>query len=553
MPVKNYGIYLAYPPTVDLRTAGLGRHLAMLLKGAASLEDVRFTIICPSWSREMLRILFDAEQVPEKQYEIISPKGQPYILYCFELWRAFCARARQKLSKRQRITLKIQATIESLWLRLTTRMVSIYGPLSLGVFLGEILIIVPPLLLLGLIVSPFIIFAIGVRAFKMGAGRILSPFTKRWSTLVARLTRILATPQKDGWVLRLYDEMQKAETQRMQQAIDSLTNVKAWYSPTAFWPSFNNIRAPRLMCVPDVVLREFPSGFASLGGDHFLNTFDAIKRSIQGSENFVTYSDSVKWQTLVDEYAVKASNITVIKHAPSDLSLRVRINGFSDTETTTRYYCQTLLRVALQRSTNPHYTATFLNGNVRFLFYASQLRPNKNVMLLLRAYKYLLRERYLGHKLILTGNPSDFPEIGRFVVDHRLESDVIFLPGLSVAELAACYKLADLAVNPSLSEGGCPFTFSEALSVGTPVVMARIPVTEEVLSEPELQRVTLFDPYDWRSCAERIEWAILNRDALLPVQLAVHGRLSERTWVDVTKEYVAALDRISAESESRTE
>jgi len=54
-------------------------------------------------------------------------------------------------------------------------------------------------------------------------------------------------------------------------------------------------------------------------------------------------------------------------------------------------------------------------------------------------------------------------------------------PWLVEFRIAACYKLADLAVNPSLSEGGFPFTFTEALSVGTPVVMARIPVTEEII------------------------------------------------------------------------
>ncbi|MFD2884495.1 glycosyltransferase [Pseudomonas lini] len=69
----------------------------------------------------------------------------------------------------------------------------------------------------------------------------------------------------------------------------------------------------------------------------------------------------------------------------------------------------------------------------------------------------------------------------KFISEHGLQNDVLCLYGLSIQELAACYKLADLAVNPSLSEGGCPFTFTEALSVGTPVVMARIAVTEEIL------------------------------------------------------------------------
>jgi glycosyltransferase involved in cell wall biosynthesis len=124
---------------------------------------------------------------------------------------------------------------------------------------------------------------------------------------------------------------------------------------------------------------------------------------------------------------------------------------------------------------------------------------------------------------------------------------VIFLHGLSVSELAACYKLADLAVNPTLSEGGCPFTFTEALSVGTPVVMSRIPVAEEVLVDSKLQEVTFFDPFDWSDCAKRIEWAVTHRDELLKYQLDVYAMLCKRTWTDVVAEHVKVLDNISSE------
>jgi glycosyltransferase involved in cell wall biosynthesis len=148
--------------------------------------------------------------------------------------------------------------------------------------------------------------------------------------------------------------------------------------------------------------------------------------------------------------------------------------------------------------------------------------------------------------LILTGHPSAIPEIWQFIFDNRLENDVIFLHGLKIEELAACYKLATLAVNPSLSEGGCPFTFTEALSVGTPVVMARIPVTEEVIRNSGVQDATFFDPYDWEDCASRIEWAIKNRAELLSLQLKTYAELCERSWTDVVREHLQVLDDISA-------
>jgi glycosyltransferase involved in cell wall biosynthesis len=119
------------------------------------------------------------------------------------------------------------------------------------------------------------------------------------------------------------------------------------------------------------------------------------------------------------------------------------------------------------------------------------------------------------------------------------------LRSLSDQELAACYRLADLAVNPSLSEGGCPFTLTEALSVGTPVVMSRIRVSEEVVTDRGLQGLMFFDPYSWEDIANKIQWALTNRTVLLSLQLPLYERLAERSWSSVVDEYIVLLDQIS--------
>lgn len=546
MPVRHYGIYLAYPPTVDLRGEGLGRHLAMFLKGAEGLRDIRFTIVCPSWTKKILVSLFESEQVPSAVYKIVAPEGTPYALRVFEAVRRYRGR-----KKRQgwisRIAQRTGQIGERLWEGLTGRAVAVHDAFTFAQFLIEFAGVIIFVVFVACLALPFALLLVFGRAVALLADRLGAVFRRKGRALLARALDVLSAPQQDSWVLRLFEKMQQEEVHRMKAKIDALKDVCAWYCPTAFWPKFHDIDAPRLMCVPDVVLADFPVGFSSVGGDRFLSTFESVELAIRKGEHFVTYSQAVKWNTLVDRYSVAASKITVVPHAPNLLNRHVEISGFPDVEATSRHYCQTLLKGALQRSTNPGYTATFQNGNVKFLFYASQIRPNKNVLMLLRAFEFLLRKRYFGRKLILTGDPWHMPEIGRFVVDHRLENDVIFLHGLSVSELAACYKLADLAVNPTLSEGGCPFTFTEALSVGTPVVMSRIPVAEEVLVDPKLQEVTFFDPFDWSDCAKRIEWAVTHRNELLQQQLDVYSMLCKRTWTDVVAEHVKVLDDISSE------
>src|SRR3569623_1362016 len=102
----------------------------------------------------------------------------------------------------------------------------------------------------------------------------------------------------------------------------------------------------------------------------------------------------------------------------------------------------------------------------------------------------------MPYKLLLTGYLHLSPEVSAFLNRNDLHHEVLCLWGLTEQELAGCYKQATLAVTPSLSEGGMPFTFAEAVSVGTPVVMADIAVTREVMTSKSLRESSLFDPYD---------------------------------------------------------
>jgi glycosyltransferase involved in cell wall biosynthesis len=352
---------------------------------------------------------------------------------------------------------------------------------------------------------------------------------------------------KENWrIARLYRLMLDVESSMLQELIEKRRDVAAWYCPTAFWPRFHEIGAPRLMCVPDVVIAEFPAGFASVGGDRYLESFREVERAIGAGAHFVTYSEDVKWRTLVRRYGIDPVTIRVVPHGANELLHLVQVSGTPDDEAATAALCRNLFTTAVAKAVDNSYATFFKRSSIRFIFYPSQFRPNKNLISLLRAYEYLLRRRFVGHKLVLTGNPSLSPEIGQFIAQHNLENDVLCLYDLSDQELAACYRLADLAVNPSLTEGGLPFTFSEALSLGTPVVMARMPATEEVVTDTVLRDLMLFDPFDWKDIAQHIEWALQHRDELLQVQVPVYEKLSKRTWRHVVDEHIDILAQISA-------
>jgi len=110
--------------------------------------------------------------------------------------------------------------------------------------------------------------------------------------------------------------------------------------------------------------------------------------------------------------------------------------------------------------------------------------------------------------------------------------------------LASFYCLASLAVNPTLFEGGFPFTFTEAYSVGTPSLLSDISMVRERLADRDnetgrlLERM-LFDPMNPLDLAEKIRWAVANRQELFALQRGLFEAFP--TWEEVAQRYSDSL------------
>jgi len=540
--MKKYGIYLAYPPTIDLRGQGLGKHLSEFLKGAQERGDVEFVIACPSWMRQNLERLFEDALLAKGSFEIIAPTKKPSLLRLYEFVTSL-KRTSQKKGKGARFWKLFSLMANKLYVSLIKQFAGTRSLFMMAVLAVPAIALLLVATFVGVIVK-VLLQLWSVRKRVLQVVKKNTPFV---NGVITRASRIGSQPKDSSIATLLYRLMETSEVSMMHRLIHAREDIRAWYSPAAFWPHFNQINAPRLMCVPDVVLASFPVGFSKLGGQRFLENFYQVEQAILTAQYLVTYSEDIKWRTLVERYHVDAQRISIVRHGANKLDSLVVVKGFPDNLAATNVLCRNLFKQALHKSVRLSTHSVFDNSEVKFLFYASQFRPNKNIISLLRAYKYLLTRRYIGHKLVLTGDPYVLPEIAKFIKDNGLESDVLCLKGLTNQELAGCYQAADLVVNPTLSEGGCPFTFTEALSVGTPVVMSRIPVTEEVITNDELQKQMLFDPYDWKDMAAKIEWALKNSDTLLAQQKSLYDQLSMRSWRHVVDEYVEILDRISSD------
>ncbi len=104
----------------------------------------------------------------------------------------------------------------------------------------------------------------------------------------------------------------------------------------------------------------------------------------------------------------------------------------------------------------------------RFVLAVGTIERRKNLLLVLRALEGLP-----GVTLVAVGRETPYAEeVRSFARAHGLDARVRLLSGVSTPDLAALYRLATVAVYPSLFEGfGIPIV--EALFSGTPVVTTK--------------------------------------------------------------------------------
>ena len=527
--MKTYGIYIAYPPWTRFEGEGLGRFLTAFVQGAHESGQARFVVACPGWTRSGLEELFRRSGIPQDAVEFLTPRGVPGVIRLASRRgrRADEPERERKRPKRKRFAGLQRVAAAGLGSLLTSRQVAVIMLVSLASL---------PVLLVGGL----------VRLVGKGFSRLLGKPLKRFGSVARDAKRGLRRVLEK---LSMSQLMYESELQKVHQLIDGRNDVTAWYCPTAFWPSFNRIRGPRVLCVPDFVVSLAPVAFAQIGGEAFRKTIEKIDRTIRGGDHFITYSQHVKQDTLITRFGMDPSRVTVVPHGANTLDnvLEKAARG-GDVDAVAR----SLLASALGKAEAIDGRLPVVCGDSpgRYLFYASQLRPHKNIGTLLKAFRWLLDEGHLSHRLVLTCSPSMSVKTQELVKELSLYDDVLFLVRLSEEELAACYHQAELAVNPTLSEGACPFTFTEALSVDTPVVMSRIAVTEEVLSDKQLQRTMLFDPYDWRDMARAIRHGIEHHSELLDMQQHFYRTLAQRTWREVSRDTIRALETAAGDHSS---
>jgi glycosyltransferase involved in cell wall biosynthesis len=174
----------------------------------------------------------------------------------------------------------------------------------------------------------------------------------------------------------------------------------------------------------------------------------------------------------------------------------------------------------------------------RFLLAVGTIERRKNLLLVLRAL-----EKLPGVPLVAVGRETPYAaELREFARAHGLEDRVRLLSGVSTPDLAAMYRLATIAVYPSLFEGfGIPIV--EALFSGTPVVTSFGGVFPEA-GGPGSAYVDPGDPEALRDVLAELLADEGKRAAMRDAGLRHAARFSEEAIADgLSSAYDAALGR----------
>src|SRR5262249_15384722 len=143
-----------------------------------------------------------------------------------------------------------------------------------------------------------------------------------------------------------------------------------------------------------------------------------------------------------------------------------------------------------------------------YVLYVGNLKPHKNVLVLLRAFAILNKRFGAQLQLVILGDDKNYAES---LVDESTSLGIShmthFIPQVPRPLLAKLYAAAGVLVMPSRVEGfGLPAL--EAMASGTPVICSHAASLPEVAGNAALY----FDPFNEEELAVQIERVLESHD-----------------------------------------
>ncbi len=187
-----------------------------------------------------------------------------------------------------------------------------------------------------------------------------------------------------------------------------------------------------------------------------------------------------------------------------------------------------------------------------YLFYATQLRPNKNIETLMKAMDLLI-DNHPDLSLILTGRLEDLPDIQQEWRKRESYSHLVFARDLTDEELYALYYNAACVPVPTVLEGGFPLQAIEALKTNVPVVLSNIDVVQERIEgcgfTEENCGLCLYNSYDEKALASKIHEALISPEIYRGHQQKFWESFCQYTWKEAADKHYHLMMKAAGRAE----
>jgi glycosyltransferase involved in cell wall biosynthesis len=146
----------------------------------------------------------------------------------------------------------------------------------------------------------------------------------------------------------------------------------------------------------------------------------------------------------------------------------------------------------------------------KYILFVGNVKPHKNLKVLLEAYSSLNKELQSTYKLVVLGKKSGFitsdKSVFKYIEKENITSAVFFTDYIKDEFVSSIYKNAQLLVFPSLYEGfGLPLI--EAMTVGTPVLSSNSASLPEIGGTSAIY----FNPTNVKELTTKIELLLTNK------------------------------------------
>ena len=525
--MKKIGIFLGFEYKAKIKAEGIGRLLGFMLKA----QQQEIVVAMPEWLKKEFWELLDDQDIDRDKIELVTTQKVPYSLKAYE----FLKKIREK-KNRKRVS-GIQKISEWVKKVLRDRINTLISSKSLLRIIATGLIF----LIVGIILVPIALVLEICLLLRKYIKKVVKFLSKQGVRGVKKGIRTIYQVEIFEEIMQdLYARLHSVELTQLVDKINKRVDIPVWYIPTLFWPEVAEIKVKKVIAAPDIVYYDFPVQFATLSDE---KVHDKLIKTINCADQIICYSDYVKYNHIVERFGLSEDKVTVIPHGCIEMNKLLKVKkSIVESITQRQLAIEEIEKYIWESGQTREIVKNIKWGQMRYVIYSSQLRPHKNMLTLIKAIEILNRRYYKNIKLIVTGNIAQNEDICKFVDEHNMHNEIIQFYNIPSKVLAALNKLAICAVNPTMFEGGFPFTFTEAYSMGTPSIMSNIEVVKEKIQDDQLAEKMLFNPYDVEELVSKLDWAIDNRDTLFSIESNLYQKFEARNWETVINEYMQLFD-----------